>query len=151
MATSCPTVTTNHVHPVGEDMGGVVAATYNAYISTDQIVGGNIATAYRGLVPFEAVNVDLAAINPMNYTQGPDGVDQVMCLSCHRAHASAFPDAGRWDFGATFIVDSHPMTGDGGATADDVTNKYYQYTFVENQRSLCNKCHIKDEFDGPNL
>ncbi len=140
----------SHVHPAGEDMGSTVAAVYNAYLTTDDISGGNIATAYRGLVPFEAVNVDLAAINPMNYTQGADGADQVMCLTCHRAHASAFPDAGRWDFSTTYIVDSHPMVGDNGATPEDAANKYYQYTFVNNQRSLCNKCHIKDEFDRPN-
>jgi hypothetical protein len=45
--------------------------------------------------------------------------------------------------------DSHPQITDGGATLDDVTNKYYQYTFVTNQRSLCNKCHVKDLGDAP--
>ncbi|MBK9304953.1 MAG: hypothetical protein IPM94_14040 [bacterium] len=63
--------TTDFVHPTGEDMGSLVAATYNAYISTDQTSGGDPATSYRGLVPFEAVNVDLETIDPLNYTQGP--------------------------------------------------------------------------------
>ncbi len=140
--------TSNHVHPVGEDMGSTVASVYNAYISSDEIVGGAQATAYWGLVPFEAVNVDLDAIDSTNYTMGPDGNDQVMCLTCHRAHASAFPDAGRWDFTETFIADSHPVGTETGATPEDVANKYYEYTFVQNQRSLCNKCHIKDAFDA---
>lgn len=138
-----------HVHPAGREMGSVVAATYNAYVDTDHPSDGTIATAYRGLTPFEAVNVNLATANPANYTQGADGVDKVMCLTCHRAHASAFPDAGRWDFHTAWIIDSHPKTGDAGASAEDVTNKYYQYTFTNNQRSLCNKCHTKDAFDRP--
>lgn len=141
--------TTNFVHPTGEGMGSSIAAAYNAYVSSDDLTGGLAATSYFGLVPFEAVNVDLGAIDSTNYTQGPTGVDQVMCLTCHRAHASAFPDAGRWDFTETFLADSHPVLTDNGATADDVTNKYYQYTFVQNQRSLCNKCHTKDFGDAP--
>ncbi len=142
--------TTNHVHPAGENLGSTVAAIYNAYISTDDPNGGDQATAYAGLVPFEAVNVDLETVDSMDYTLGPDSVDKVMCLSCHRAHASAFSDIARWDMGTTFINESHPQITDDGATADDVTNKYYQYTFSDNQRSLCNKCHVKDEFDAPN-
>ncbi len=141
--------TTNFVHPVDEPLNGL-ADNYNAYVSTDDQTGGSQATAYWGLIPFDIVNVDLTTADVNNYTQGPAANDRVTCVSCHRAHATAFPDAGRWDFAETFIVDSHPQLTDGGATADDVTNKYYQYTFVNNQRSLCNKCHVKDAGDGPN-
>lgn len=141
-------ITNNFVH-TEEDMGSTVAATYNAYVNTDDQVSGDQATSYRGLIPFEAVNVDLATADPTNYTKGPDGVDQVMCLTCHRAHASAFDDAGRWDMDAAFIADSHPQATDGGVGPNDATNKYYQYTFVNNQRSLCNKCHAKDFGDEP--
>lgn len=141
-------MTNNFVHPE-RDMGSEIAGAYNAYVSTDDPSGGDIATAYWGLVPFEAVNVDLSTVNTTNYTQGPTGVDQVMCVTCHRAHATPFPDIGRWDFATTFIADSHPMEGDGGLGTNDVTYKYYQYTFVENQRSLCNKCHVKDLGDRP--
>jgi hypothetical protein len=140
--------TNNFVHPEG-DLGSTVAATYNAYVNTDDQSGGNVATAFRGLTPFEAVNVDLETVDSMNYTQGPTGVDQVSCVTCHRAHATAFDDIGRWDFDADFIVDSHPQAGDGGVGPNDATNKYYQYTFIQNQRSLCNKCHVKDFEDGP--
>jgi hypothetical protein len=141
--------TDNFVHPTGEDMGTAVAGAYNAYVSTDNVVGGLQATAYWGLAPFEAVNVNLATVSTTNNTVGPAPSDQVMCLSCHRAHASPFADAGRWDFGQTYVVDSHPQATDGGATEQDVANKYYQYTFVNNQRSLCNKCHVKDFGDRP--
>jgi hypothetical protein len=142
-------LTSHFVHPE-EAMGSGIAGNYNAYVSSDNPTGGTDPnTSYWGLVPFEAVNVNLTTANPKSYTAGPTGVDEVMCLTCHRAHASAFPDAGRWDFGTTFIVDSHPATGDAGLGATDLTNKYYQYTFVTNQRSLCNKCHVKDLGDGP--
>ncbi len=140
--------TTNFVHPE-QALGSDVAAAYNAYISSDNPTGGNPATSYWGLVPFEAVEVDLSKVNPANYTQGPTGVDQVMCVSCHRAHATAFAELGRWDFATEFMVDSHPQPTDGGIGPNDVAYKYYQYTFINDQRSLCNKCHLKDLGDGP--
>ncbi|HMB68274.1 MAG TPA: cytochrome c3 family protein [bacterium] len=139
--------TLDFVHRTDEDMNGL-AAVYNAYVSSDDLTSGSQATAYWGLVPFEDVDVDLSLVDPANYTQGPASNDRVMCLSCHRSHASAFPDIGRWDFGETFVVDSHPQLTDMGATAADVDNKYYDYTFVQNQRSLCNKCHAKDAGDA---
>jgi hypothetical protein len=141
--------TTNFVHPIDEPLNGL-ADNYNAYVSSDDPTGGSQATAYWGLVPFEAVDVDLSTADVNDYPFGPAANDQVMCVTCHRSHASAFPDGGRWDFGETWIVDSHPQLTDTGASASDVANKYYQYTFVNNQRSLCNKCHVKDFGDGPN-
>ncbi len=142
--------TNNFVHPIG-DLGSTIAANYNAYVSSDQITGGLAATAYMGLVPFEAVNVDLDAVDSTNYTQGPTGVDQVMCLTCHRAHASAYQDATRWDMAETFLVDSHPNASDIDFVQSDIDNKDYDYILPVNQRSLCNKCHVKDYGDhaGP--
>jgi predicted CXXCH cytochrome family protein len=140
--------TVNFVHDVSEDMNGL-ASNYNAYVSSDDLTGGDIATAYWGLVPFEDVDVDLTLVDTSNYTTGPASNDQVMCLSCHRAHASAFPDIARWDMGETFIIESHPQPTDIGWSQDDDDNMYYDYTFVTNQRSLCNKCHAKDAGDAP--
>ena len=138
--------TANFVHPT-RSMGSTVAATYNAYVSSDDISSGNAATSYWGLVPFEAASVDLETADPANYTQGPTGTDEVMCLTCHRAHASPFNDIARWDMSVNLISLSHPLTTDVGFIQTDVDRKYYNYTFVANQRSLCNKCHAKDEFD----
>ncbi|MFH1277981.1 MAG: hypothetical protein ABIK65_06360 [Candidatus Eisenbacteria bacterium] len=141
--------TTNFVHPTGEAVGGSVAEIYNLYVSTEDQTGGDPAVSYWGLVPFEDVDIDLATVDTENYTAGPTAADQVMCLSCHRAHASPFPDIGRWDFGATFMNDdSHPAPGDDGASLGDVANRYYGYSFTDNQRSVCNKCHVKDAFDA---
>ncbi|NNF84014.1 MAG: hypothetical protein HKM29_02535 [Deltaproteobacteria bacterium] len=72
----------------------------------------------------------------------------MMCLTCHRAHASAFQSVGRWDFRATFIASSHPQAGDAGASGNDEMDSYYgrhvDAQFGSYQRSLCNKCHLKD-------
>ncbi len=137
-------------HPTGVMLGSAIADNYNRYVSTDNPDGGQPTTSYAGLVPFEAVQIDLAAINAASATAGPGADDEVMCLTCHRAHASPFADAGRWDFTATYLArDSHPQTGDAGASAQDVANSYYGRSFGANQRSLCNKCHAKDYADEP--
>jgi hypothetical protein len=62
-----------------------------------------------------------------------------MCLTCHRAHASSAADAGRWDFQVTLLHE------DGAESGSYQIPDPYAST---NQRSLCNKCHNKDEFDA---
>ena len=106
------------------------------------------------------MDIDLGTVDTMDYTAGPTSNDQVMCLSCHRAHATPFADATRWDMAADFLVLSHPAVAgadslgnpifDGGATQADIDNMYYGYTFTNDQRSLCNKCHVKDFGDEGN-
>ena len=124
------------MHPADEGLGSTIATNYNKYVSTDVIDAGNGPISYWEAVPFETGEAQ--DVLDTGRTAGPTSASKVMCLSCHRAHASAFPDAGRWDFTATFIVeDSHPLTGDGNASADDVTNKYYGRVYTDEQRSLC--------------
>jgi hypothetical protein len=123
-----------------------VDANYNDYVKTGDLTGTR-ATAFLALVPFERGTSEPTSTDPTS-TQGPDPNSNVMCLSCHRAHVSAFPDAGRWDFETEFIADSHPQDTDGGAQAGDQLRSYYGRDMVsdfgEGQRSLCNKCHIQD-------
>ena len=59
-------------------------------------------------------------------------------MSCHRAHATSAPNAGRWDFNVL------------GMAADGVNSGSYKIPnpYDGGQRSLCNKCHSKDEFDA---
>ncbi|MHB8079332.1 MAG: hypothetical protein ACYDIE_08770 [Candidatus Krumholzibacteriia bacterium] len=128
-------------HPSGEQLGAGRATQYNRYVSAEDPFGGTVATAYWGLVPFEAVGADLALVDPAAATAGPAPSDRVMCLTCHRAHAGPFRAAGRWDFDAALMIDSHPATGDAGASASDVARKYYSYTFVPTEATLCHKCH----------
>ena len=73
-------------------------------------------------------------------TQGPTAASQVMCLTCHRAHATSAMDAGRWDFNVTFLHEDGVESGS-YALPDP-------YADVD-QRSLCNKCHIKDGRSQP--
>jgi hypothetical protein len=121
------------IHPSGSAIGGGIATAYNLYNGTDDITGGIAATAYLAAVPFE----DPAAT--MSSTAGPSATGQIMCLTCHRAHATSAPDAGRWDFNVTFLHE------------DGVESGSYQipdpYSSL-NQRSLCNKCHAKDAGDS---
>ena len=58
-------------------------------------------------------------------------------LSCHRAHATSAPDAGRWDFSVTGLAEDGIESG-----SYALPNPY-----DGNQRSLCNKCHARDEYD----
>ncbi len=88
------------------------------------------------MVPFEDLDVTLHS------TEGPSADSQIMCLTCHRAHASSAPNAGRWDFLVTFLADDGIASG-----SYALANPYGNL----NQRSLCNKCHIKDLYDGPRV
>ena len=124
--------TSKMVHPSGEALGGTIANTYNLYNGTVDITGGNQAAAYLAAVPFED------AANTTTSTAGPSATSQVMCLTCHRAHATSAPNAGRWDFNLTFLADDGVESGS-YAIPDPYNNA--------NQRSLCNKCHAKDVND----
>ncbi|MBI5016357.1 MAG: cytochrome C [Deltaproteobacteria bacterium] len=135
-------------HPAGLSarLGAAAAANYNRYVKTGDLSGSR-ADSYLALVPVEQGTTDLSVLDPAS-TQGPDEGANVMCLTCHRAHASAFEQAGRWDFSATVLADSHPRTGDGGATGDDARHSYYGRDVIARfgpyQRSLCAKCHPVD-------
>jgi hypothetical protein len=124
-------MTSNLVHPVNVGIGTDLSNNYNAYVTTDNLTG-SFATAYLPLVAFED------AANTTTSTTGTTASSKVMCLSCHRAHASPYPDAGRWDFAETELSASHPagepyLAQYSGAPLD-----------LTVQRSLCNKCHAKD-------
>ena len=123
----------DHVHVTGEPIGEDVATYYNAYDGTLDILGGDQMTAYLPEVPFEDPTIQYTS------TSGPTGASRVMCLTCHRAHASSAPNAGRWDFNLTHVSDDGQESG-----SYAIPNPYAEPA----QRSLCNKCHRKDEFDA---
>ena len=121
------------VHPAGEALGGTIANTYNLYNGTLDQSGGQQATAYLKDVPFE----DPA--NLTNSTAGPSATSQVSCITCHRAHGSSAGNLGRWDFTISLLGEDGVESGS-WAIPNPYTNP--------NQRSLCNKCHNKDEHDA---
>jgi cytochrome c553 len=146
-------ITATRMHPADFPMNSTIRGNYNEYISSDNPTGGMIDNAYTTLVPFQTGADDTSLLDNSS-TMGPEAGAQVACISCHRAHASAFPDALRW-FPDTedLTTDSHPQVGDGGATIDDEVNSYYGKSISERfpgpeQRSLCNKCHGKDGAHG---
>ena len=50
-------------------------------------------------------------------TEGPDQNSNVMCLTCHRAHASPFAHDGRWDFQSTLLAEAPIFDFPEGANA----------------------------------
>ncbi len=151
-------------HPVDQPLNGStlgdLSAIYNAYINTSNTIGGDSTTSYLSLTPFAqnaGAFADLAANAQFDDSAlaGPIGDDQVMCLSCHRAHASGFKNMLRWNNESALITvaNGYPVAGTDnpdfvrGRTADDWTAAYYgrdAAVFGDYQRSLCNKCHAKD-------
>jgi predicted CXXCH cytochrome family protein len=131
---------------------------YNTYVSSGVYSAG--ASLYTSLVPFEqGTTPTLTALQTAaNAGTAPTAgaTSGVMCLSCHRAHASAFDSMVRWDQNATFLTDSGTGFTDGLNTrpAGLTAAGYYDRTVAATgngsnvmgpfQRSLCNKCHGKD-------
>jgi cytochrome c553 len=153
-------------HPAGT--GAILkpgqVTVYNSYVSSG-VFSSVAADRYNSLVPFEnakKLGLDAAAVGVVPATAitalrtaATAGVDanifakaddaNVMCLSCHRAHASAFPAMVRWNNDDTFITNSTVFTNTGGRA--DMSVAYYGRTkadFGNYQRSMCNKCHGKD-------
>jgi nitrate reductase cytochrome c-type subunit len=121
------------IHPSGSTLGGTIATAYGLYNGSDDVTGGDPATSYLPATPFEDSSMTTSS------TGGPAGTSTVMCLTCHRAHATSAADAGRWDFDVTFLEEDGHESG-----AYPIPNPY-----GPNQRSLCNKCHVQDADDAP--
>ena len=157
-------------HPAGNGakLTAAVASIYNAYVGTGDLTGTN---EYTSLIPFETGVQDLvglAAVASFTTPVGSAGTgilvastsSNVMCLSCHRAHATGFDSAVRWNPSAEFLAfDVYPGSDQTGEASYgsyamgrlQAVNKaaYYQRPMGaggvgEFQRSLCNKCHAKD-------
>ncbi len=154
--------TGNYVHPIDFALGSVNKGIYDAYVKSGDMSGNN-ATAFTSLVPFAENNQDYAgtlaphALNNDTYLNGPASSDKVMCLSCHRGHASGWPFGLRWNMEGTFLTiggvypgtDTTPSNlGDArGRTGAETQAAYYDRPatkFATFQRVLCNKCHAKD-------
>jgi hypothetical protein len=120
------------LHPSGSVLQSEMVTTYDLYNGTEDLTGGSHHSAYLAAVPFEDPSATYTS------TVGPTASSKVMCLTCHRAHASSAPDAGRWDFNVTFLAEDGAESG-----SYQIPDPYES----PNQRSLCNKCHVKDEWD----
>ena len=149
----------SNVHPVDQQLGSGIAAIYNAYKMTGDLTGSS-TNAFTSLVPFEENTGDITTLASHakidnSYLNGPSSSDRVTCLSCHRAHASAWMDALRWNNEGEFMIYNglYPGTDNAasnyarGRLAAETQAGYYDRpvtTFATYQRVLCNKCHAKD-------
>lgn len=127
---------------------------YNTYISSG-VVDPASTDQYTSLVPFEqgqsATLVSLAGRANPSSTIPADLNSAVMCLSCHRAHGTAFESMVRWDQNATFLTNATAFAPTGTRDAAQTRYGYYLRNvgpaaneIGAYQRSLCNKCHGKD-------
>ncbi len=157
--------TGNYVHPVDQSLSTEITANYNAYVKSGDL-SGLAASAFTSLVPFAENTGDIATLtshakNNNSFLGGPGTSDKVMCLSCHRAHASGMMEMLRYDNGYEFMTvngkylgtDSGEQTSSRGAlqrrgrTMAEWQAAYYDRPaakFATYQRVLCNKCHAKD-------
>jgi predicted CXXCH cytochrome family protein len=150
-------------HPQDVVMSGSIQGNYNSYVKTGNMTG-SATTSYWSLVPFEeglaysTANITTlkshAQTNDSNLNGPGSGTvpatATVMCLSCHRAHASAWQNMIRWDAEVTTIDTAGAYnTGASGEgySATEASKGYYDWNvtkFSAYQRQLCNKCHAKD-------
>jgi predicted CXXCH cytochrome family protein len=114
------------MHRVGWILGISVSQRYNEYNGDADPTGGVQSTAYLPEVPFED------ASNSTSSTAGAGLQSRIMCLSCHRAHATSSPAAGRWDFNVSLLAEDGVESG-----SYAIPNPYGD----PNQGPLCEKCH----------
>jgi hypothetical protein len=141
----------------GNAAGTTIAAIYNAYKKSGDLTNAQ-TTSFSSTVPYEAGTGSIATLVALQATTaGPStGTENVMCLSCHRAHAGGFSSMARFAFSPEFITVDGAWPDVATATSVDYSNALPQavymaamydqpatnYAFA--QRSLCNKCHAKD-------
>jgi hypothetical protein len=154
-------------HPAGNNakLTAAIVTNYNAYVSSGIMTNTNTAKAFSTLAPFATDQNSRSVMKPEAVT-GTGGssthhaaatTDNVMCLSCHRAHATAFESMIRWNYSGNEFMTA--ADANGGALYDTVNgrgtgysatqqqNAYYgrpASAFGPNARSYCNKCHAKD-------
>jgi predicted CXXCH cytochrome family protein len=115
-------------HPVDVPLPATMITTYNQYAGTGFIDATGLQP-YQPVVPLEDPGFGIAY-------QGQAGPNsRVMCLTCHRAHASSGPRAGRWDFNIRTWADEGLLSN-----TFRIPNPYVS-TAGNAQKQLCEKCH----------
>jgi cytochrome c553 len=115
-------------HAVDTILGREMIALYNRYRGTG-FLDGTGQEAYTPAVPLEFAESTTGFRGPV-----PSGA-RLTCLSCHRAHASSGPAAGRWDFSI------ETWSEEGRRSGSYPLPNPYETTAGPEQRALCGKCH----------
>jgi hypothetical protein len=156
------------VHPYGSTARLVVggeSSIYNQYVSSGVFTGSQ-PSSYSSLVPYEEGTQDLATLSSHVSSDGTSvsgpssGFESVMCLSCHRAHASGWDGGLRWNMPKTGVIvfsglwpgidvpgDAGLPTNAQGRTQAETRGAMYDRdpsAYAKFQRVLCNKCHGHD-------
>jgi hypothetical protein len=154
------TLSVNHPVGSGAKLGLTLSGNYATYIKTGDL-SGTAALSFLSLVPFEEGTNNYATLKAHarsddSYLWGPDASgSQVMCLTCHRAHASGWDGATRWNSKTDLIVSNGFYAQEGqlyqpygqGRTELEAQKAYYEMKanrFALNQDMLCHKCHTGD-------
>ncbi|WP_318248349.1 cytochrome C [Geomonas agri] len=147
------------VHPAGNSakLTAPIAANYNAYVTSGVMTG---TIGYSALAPYELGTNDYTTLKA--FVASPTAAttsNNVLCLSCHRAHASGFESMTRYSLTNEFMTVADAT---GAALYDSSTteNKINYGLSVQQQtdayngrpatvfgpyaRNYCNKCHAKD-------
>jgi len=151
-------------HPQDVVMSGSIQANYNSYVMSGNMTGSP-TTSYLSLVPFEegltysTANITTLAshaVTDNSVLNGPGSgtvpaTATVMCLSCHRAHATGWDSMLRWNnqVATITVAGAYPTGNDAGfgRSLTEVQKAYYDYNITKwsaYQRVLCNKCHAQD-------
>jgi hypothetical protein len=122
----------------------------------------NVNAVYSTLTPFEVGTSDLTVLKARCALTGAvdrsaQAGNNVMCLSCHRAHASGFESMLRFwylnefmtvgDAAGVAAYDGTNGAISGGFSAAQQQRAYYERPasyFGPAARVQCNKCHAKD-------
>jgi hypothetical protein len=154
---------TRLTHPVNQAFSSGLQTSYNAYLGS----GLTGVSGFDNIVPFQTDNMtDYATLkttatgNVAGTGRQADGTSRVMCLSCHRAHATGWNHMTRWNNEYELIaadgvwpgsdssstVAAKPSFAQGRTTAETTAayNNKPETSYASYQRSLCNKCHAKD-------
>jgi len=146
----------NYVHPTDEAVGSDIRQNYEQYVKSGDMTG-SAGSSFLSLVPFVTASADYAgvlaplAVNNDSQLGGPGNLDEVSCVTCHRAHASGFEFALRWGYQNEFMTKESQYTYDSnigrGRTEAEMTIAYGgrpATRWATYQRVLCNKCHAQD-------
>lgn len=144
-------------HPAPKGLEMDIISYYNSYVKTGDLTG-NISSSYSTLVPFEVGSnyyptlKGIVSNTPTKGADTSDGAPQVMCLTCHRAHASGWDGITRWNTKVSQIEYLGKYSQEGsiyqpygqGRSEAEALQSYYQIPetlFDPNQQGLCHKCH----------
>jgi predicted CXXCH cytochrome family protein len=114
-------------HPSGRGLSQDVVSQYHRYVGDAGNDDGTRATSYLPEVPIEDPTLTVGG------SIGPSTWSRVSCMTCHRAHATSAPAAGRWDFRVERLDEDGRVSG-----SHPIPSPYPG----PEQGSLCQKCHV---------